>query len=148
MALSVETNLPLFKKDFDSIVGTFDERLRMARDEIAMSVEQLAKEEIKGKRGSHIGPQGGIVWDKAEAGKPPKNRTGNLRRSIKTVKSREGFGIYSADIGPTMVYSRRVEEGGGNWKAGVRFPYMEPAFRKFKESGLMQQIMTRYIGEF
>jgi hypothetical protein len=64
---------------------------------------QLSKEQIQGKR------QPGT---KAEPGKPPQNRTGNLRRSIKGERTREGFGSYSAVAWPTIIYGRRVEPGG------------------------------------
>lgn len=144
---TVKTNLSLFKSEFNAMTVSLDERTRMAVAEMAAAVEQMSKEEIKGARGFHIGSQGGKVWDKAEPNKPPMNRTGNLRRSIKTVTAREGFGSYSAEIGPTMVYARRIEEGGGNWAKGLKFPYMQPAWIKFKKSGLMEQIMARYLKE-
>lgn len=84
---------------------------------------QLAKEEIVGRR-----PKG----QKATSGQPPMNRTGNLRRSIRGEKYKIGFGKYEAIVGPTIIYGRRVELGGGNWPSGTRFPYMAPAYAKFR----------------
>ena len=144
---TLTSNLSLFRKEWRELGLSFEEQVIKARDEMANAIEQLAKEEIKGKRGSHKGPRGGVVWDKATPNEPPKNRSHHLRSSITWIGNRVGFGSYSAEIGPTMVYSRRVEEGGGNWKSGLKFPYMEPAYRKFKESGIMEQIMTRTVGK-
>ena len=102
-----------------------------ARDELMTKFTQLAKEQIKGKR------QPG---EKAISGKPPMNRTGNLRRSIKGEKVRLGFATYAAVVGPTIIYGRRVELGGGNWPNGTKFPYMKPAWIKFRP---LVSIITR-----
>jgi hypothetical protein len=110
-----------------------NEGARNARDEMMTTLIQLAKEEIQGKRGKTNG-----VWDKATAGQPPMNRTGNLRRSIRGEKI-NGFGKYEAIVGPTVVYGRAVELGGSfapkSWRgtsAVKGFPYMLPALQKFK----------------
>ena len=58
----------------------------------------------------------------------------------------EGFANYKAIVGPTIVYGRRVEMGGGNWKKGVRFPYMEPAWEKFRTQ-VHSQIVRKYFGK-
>lgn len=143
--MGVTTNLRLFKKEYDGFIKDFEDGVRLARNEMANAMEQLAKNEIKGKRKPN---------EKAEAGQPPKNRTGNLRRSITQVRSRAGFGMYNATVGPTMKYSRAVEEGGKyaprSWhgtSAMAGFPYMRPAFEKFKK-GPMQEIINKYLGEF
>jgi hypothetical protein len=59
-------------------------------------------------------------------------------------KFRSGFASYSAIVGPTIIYGRRVELGGGNWKAGVRFPYMEPAYAMYR-SAVHKQIVDKYF---
>lgn len=143
----MKTNLSLFKKEWNTLTVDFEKQVEVARDLMAGAIEQLAKHEIVGQRGSHIGPRGGIVWDKATPNQPPMNRSHHLRGSITWVGAKVGFGTYSAEIGPTMIYSRRVEEGGGNWQTGLRFPYMEPAFRKFRESGVMEEIIAKTIGK-
>jgi hypothetical protein len=95
-----------------------------------MVLIQLSKEEIQGRR-----PKG----EKATAGQPPMNRTGNLRRSIRGEKITKGFAKYEAIVGPTIIYGRAVELGGNfaprSWKGTTAmrgFPYMAPAFKKFQ----------------
>ena len=86
---------------------------------------------------------GGQIYDKAIPGKPPMNRTGNLRRSIKGEKMRVGFASYAAVVGPTIIYGRRVELGGGNWPVGTKFPYMKPAWERFRP--LAQGIIRKHL---
>jgi hypothetical protein len=80
------------------------------------------------------------------------NRTGNLRRSIRGEKFRKGFASYSAIVGPTIEYGRAVELGGGyspeSWKgtsAMAGFPYMKPAFIRFK--AVAPVIIAKHIGK-
>jgi hypothetical protein len=120
-----------------------DEGARKARDEMMLSLIQLSKEEIRGRR-----PEG----QKAIAGQPPMNRTGNLRRSIRGEKFRQGFASYSAIVGPTIIYGRAVEIGGQwaprSWKgttAMAGFPYMKPAYIKFRT--LAPVIIAKHIGQ-
>ena len=121
-------NLQLVQSALKKAGAGLDAGARGARDEMAMVLTQLAKEEIAGKRGKTNG-----VWDKATSGQPPMNRTGNLRRSIRAEKKTEGFAKYSALVGPTIVYGRAVELGGApTWEPGTKFPYMAPAFAKFR----------------
>ena len=115
-----------------------DTGARMARDEMMNTLTQYAKEEIKGRR------QPG---ERAITGEPPMNRTGNLRRSIKGERYREGFATYSAVVGPTIVYGRSVEMGGQyapkTWLNGQKFPYMKPAFEKFQKVAM--SIMRKHL---
>lgn len=120
-----------------------DEGARNARDEMMLALIQLSKEEIKGRR-----PEG----QKATSGIPPMNRSGNLRRSIRGEKFRKGFASYSAIVGPTIVYGRAVEIGGQwaprSWKgtsAMAGFPYMKPAFIKFRT--VAPAIIAKHIGQ-
>ena len=133
-------NLNLVRKRVDKFSSNIDLSSRMARDEMMASLIQLSKEQIEGKR-----PKGQKAW----TGRPtsPMNRTGDLRRSIRGEKATMGFGNYSAIVGPTIEYGRRVELGGGNWPAGTRFPYMEPAYAQFR-SVVYPQIMTKYFRRF
>ena len=97
---------------------------RATRDEMMVTLIQLAKAEIVGRR-----PKG----ERATSGKPPMNRTGNLRRSIRGEKYNVGFAKYEAIVGPTMIYGRAVEMGGApTWTRGQKFPYMSPAYAKFR----------------
>jgi hypothetical protein len=130
----IESNIPNVMAGVIKAQAKIDRGAMMARDEMMNQLIQLAKEQIKGKR------QPG---EKAESGKPPMNRTGNLRRSIKGERAREGFATYSAMIGPTIIYGRRVELGGGNWPTGTKFPYMKPAWERFRP--LAQGIIRKHL---
>ena len=123
----IESNIPDVMRKIIKSQTKIDYGALAARNEMMNKLIQLAKEQIKGKR------QPG---DKAESGKPPMNRTGNLRRSIKGEKMREGFATYLAIVGPTIIYGRRVELGGGNWPTGTKFPYMKPAWERFRPMAL------------
>jgi hypothetical protein len=137
--MTATNNLRLVTKEWDKFKKNVDVSARKARDEMMTSMIQLAKEEIKGKR-----PKGQKAW----TGKPtpPMNRTGDLRASIRGEKYNLGFANYKAIVGPTIVYGRQVEMGGGNWKKGVRFPYMEPAWEKFRTQ-VHSQIVRKYFGK-
>jgi phage gpG-like protein len=103
---------------------SIDDGARATRDEMMTTLIQLAKAEIVGRR-----PKG----ERATSGKPPMNRTGNLRRSIRGEKYDIGFAKYAAIVGPTMIYGRVVELGGApTWTRGQKFPYMSPAYAKFR----------------
>lgn len=117
--------MKLVKSAVTKLSHSIDVNTRMARDEMTTALIQLSKEQIKGRR-----PKGEVAWKGFPT--PPMNRSGHLRQSITAVKSRNGYASYSAVIGPTVIYARRVELGGGNWKPGVRFPYMEPAYQQFR----------------
>lgn len=140
----ITSNLKLVRGEFAKLTTSIDVRARMARDEMTMALIQLSKEQIKGKRPYTEGPRGGRVYEPATPGQPPMNRTGNLRRSIRGEKMNLGFANYAAIVGPTIEYGRRVEMGGGNWPAGVRFPYMEPAYAQFRVK-VAPQIAMKYF---
>jgi hypothetical protein len=135
----IANNLRLVRKAWDKKTAKIDVATRVARDEMMLALIQLAKEQIQGRR-----PKVNGRYTKATPGLPPMNRTGDLRRSIMGEKFRAGFASYSAIVGPTIIYGRRVELGGGNWKAGVRFPYMEPAYAMYR-SAVHKQIVDKYF---
>lgn len=130
-------NLRLVRKSVDKLSSSIDVSTRMARDEMMAALIQLSKEQIKGRR-----PEGQVAWTGSPT--PPMNRTGDLRRSIRGEKFRVGFANYTAIVGPTIIYGRRVELGGGNWQPGVRFPYMEPAYKQFRTS-VLPQIQAKHF---
>lgn len=140
----IANNLKLVESAWQKQSASVDVRARLARDEMMTALIQLSKDEIQGRR-----PEG----QKATAGKPPMNRSGDLRRSIIGVKSKTGFNSYSAIVGPTAIYGRAVEMGGKyaprSWQgtsAVKGFPYMEPAFAKFN-THIRGQIVTKYFGK-
>ena len=62
-------------------------------------------------------------------GSPPAIVTGALRASIKSTEPRRiGFGTYVVQVGPTVIYGRVQELGGGN-NLPAR-PYMAPALEE------------------
>ena len=126
----ITSNINEVMRAVNKATSKLDTGAREARDEMMTTLIQLAKEEIKGER-----PKG----QRATPGQPPMNRTGNLRRSIRGEKYRQGFATYSAVVGPTIVYGRSVEMGGKyaprTWSGETKskaFPYMQPAFKKFQ----------------
>lgn len=84
------------------------------------------------------------------SGRPgPNVRTGTLRRSIRVTGPRPwGVGGWEAMVGPTVVYGRRVELGGGNWPAGTKFPYMGPAASFAQRIGLRSLFSSRWSAAF
>ena len=103
---------------------SIDDGAPATRDEMTTTLIQLAKAEIVGRL-----PKG----ERATSRKPPMNRTGDLRRSIRGEKYNVGFAKYEAIVGPTIIYGRAVEMGGApTWTKGQKFPYMSPAYAKFR----------------
>jgi phage gpG-like protein len=120
----ITSNLKMVREATKKAGKSIDDGARATRDEMMTTLIQLAKAEIVGRR-----PKG----ERATSGKPPMNRTGNLRRSIRGEKYNVGFAKYEAIVGPTMIYGRAVEMGGApTWTRGQKFPYMSPAYAKFR----------------
>jgi hypothetical protein len=152
----INTNLTLVRQSVTKAATSFDQGAAAARDEMMDTLIQLTKEEIKGERpytdktgrNRKSVPVKDRVYDKATDGEPPMTRTGTLRRSIHGQKTDKGFSTYSAIIGPGVVYGRALELGGeyapANW-GGKRFPYMSPAFQKFKV--VAPAIIRKHIGK-
>lgn len=143
----ITSNLKLVRKGVDKIGADINTSARMARDEMMAALIQLSKEQIEGKRPYTKGPRGGRQYQKATPNQPPMNRTGDLRRSIRGEKFNVGYANYTAIVGPTIEYGRRVELGGGDWPAGLRFPYMEPAYQKFRTM-IVPQVQTKFFRRF
>jgi len=96
-------------------------------------VERQAKKNANGpthKRGTPRQPTVG-----------PNTITGNLKRSIYST-TRIGFGTYISEVGATMDYARVVDQGGGNWPSGVKYPYLTPAVESLKNSGKLTRTFT------
>jgi len=150
------SNLKQVKNDWEKTTTSLNNHAIAARDEMMTSLIGLAKNEIEGERGvvgnklRYVNGQakrGAKIYDykndPAISGQPPKNRTGNLRRSITGIKGKEGFDTYTAIVGPGMKYARHLELGGPKWKEGVKFPFMEPAWRKFQV--IAQEIIKKHF---
>lgn len=85
-----------------------DDATRQAVAEGAALIERKMKENSTGRPGPNV-------------------RTGAHRRGITTSAPIKLGPAWEARIGPTVVYSRRLELGGGNWPPGRKFPYAAPA---------------------
>jgi len=147
----ITSNIFAVQKAVDKRIADVDAKVLATRDEMMSRLIQLSKKEIQGERGvvaRDISTRKKIynyAQDPAISGQPPKNRTGNLKRSITGEKAREGFARYSAIVGPTMIYARAVELGGApTWTNGQHFPYMAPALQKFQREALA--IVRKHLG--
>ena len=78
----ITSNLKLVREATKKAGKSIDDGARATRDEMMVTLIQLAKAEIVGRR-----PKG----ERATSGKPPMNRTGNLRRSIRGEKYNVGY---------------------------------------------------------
>jgi hypothetical protein len=119
---------------------------------VGLAVERQAKLNFQGtrnyeKRVSKNGrPYLVITPPKHVGGSGPNTVTGNLKRSIRTVY-RHGFDTYTAEVGPTLIYARQVEKGGGKWPPGVKYPYLEPAALSLLRSGKINRIFATAVRE-
>lgn len=139
----IPNNLQLVRKVWDSKTTSIDVAARAARDEMMAALIQLSKEQIEHRRKKEDGK-----WTpKPVPGESAWSRSGDLRRSITGVKGQLGFANYTAVVGPTIVYARQVELGGGNWPAGVRYPYMEPTYEKFRTI-VVPQVQAKFFRRF
>lgn len=109
---------------------------QLALDKIMAQAEYATKKSVV--EGAHQ------IEAKTKAGAPVV--TGTLRRSIAVFgPKREGLAVYSARVGPTTVYGRRVSLGfhGPDSRGRVYNqsgnPYFETGFRRAD----LQQIFTR-----
>lgn len=140
----IKSNLKLVNKVWNSTTKKVDVATRAARDEMMTSLIQLTKEFLtdQGKR-----PKVNGKYTKAVPGHPPMMRSAKLRNSIRGEKYRLGFASYAAVVGPTIIYGRKVELGGPNWKPGVKFPYMEPSYNIYRTQ-VHKQIIDKYFRRF
>lgn len=119
--------LDQLKQAMQKAVQDTDAVARMNLTQAAALVEAGAKKNFSGshKRGRpHVG------------GDQPNVVTGTLRRSIMTTPAvRTGYAAYTATVGPSVVYARRVELGfTGTDSAGRTYrqrpyPYFGPAVK-------------------
>jgi hypothetical protein len=103
-------------------VVLMDERTRQATADAAHDIER----EIKLQLGTH-GRHAAGTPTPSPPGTPPAQVSDTLRGSIRVTGPRRiGFGIFDAEIGPTTVYGRVQELGGGRSNLPAR-PYVSPA---------------------
>jgi hypothetical protein len=89
-----------------AILARLDAATEAATAEGVSAIERQAKLELS--RAAH--PRG--TPTPSAPGEPPAAITGTLRRSMRSTTARRvGFGSYSAQVGPTVVYARAQELG-------------------------------------
>lgn len=119
---------------------------------VGLAVERQAKLNFQGTRSykRRVSKNGRpylvITPPKHIGGSGPNTVTGNLKRSIKTTY-RQGFETYAVEVGPTLIYSRQVEKGGGKWPSGVKYPYLEPAALMLLNNGTLTRIFSTAVKE-
>jgi hypothetical protein len=152
MAEIVIKNLKEVLAAIDGSAAKIEQGAQLGIMRVGLAVERQAKLNFQGtrsyeKRVSKNGRPYLVITPKNHVGgSGPNTVTGNLKRSIKTTY-RAGFGVYTAEVGPTMIYARQVEKGGGNWPAGVKYPYLEPAALSLLRSGKINRIFATAVRE-
>jgi phage gpG-like protein len=95
----------------------------------ALVIERAIKQKLS-EQGRH--PRG--TPTPSAPGQPPAIITGALRASVRADKPKAlGFGRYEVLVGPTLVYARVQELGGGKSNLPAR-PYVRPAFESAVDS--------------
>ena len=152
MAEIVIKNLSEVLAAIDGAAEKIEQGAQIGIMRVGLAVERQAKLNFQGtrsyeKRVSKNGrPYLVITPPKHVGGSGPNTVTGNLKRSIKTTY-RHGFEKYIVEVGPTLIYSRQVEKGGGKWPVGVKYPYLEPAALMLLRSGKINSIFTTAVKE-
>jgi hypothetical protein len=152
MAEIVIKNLKDVLAAIDGAAEKIEQGAQLGIMRVGLAVERQAKLNFQGtrsyeKRTSKNGrPYLKITPPTPVGGSGPNTVTGNLKRSIKTTY-RVGLGLYTAEVGPTMIYARQVEKGGGKWPPGVKYPYLEPAALMLLRSGKINRIFTTAVKE-
>jgi hypothetical protein len=133
------------KAAIDTNVNNIEQAGQYAVGIAALAIERKAKENAN--TGVRVRVRTGKSYKIVPAqhisggGLGPNVITGTLRRSI-TTSIRYGFGTYVATVGPTVEYARAVEMGAPNWKSGVKYPYLAPAYFSLASSGELNRIFT------
>jgi hypothetical protein len=152
MAEIVIKNLKDVLAAIDGAAEKIEQGAQLGIMRVGLAVERQAKLNFQGtrsyeKRVSKNGRPYLVITPKNHVGgSGPNTVTGNLKRSIKTTY-RVGLGVYTAEVGPTMIYARQVEKGGGKWPPGVKYPYLEPAALMLLRSGKINRIFTTAVKE-
>ncbi len=108
--------VPEFDAALQAMAGRVDMASRATVGDAAHMVERQTKLNATGRPG-------------------PKVRSGRLRGGIRVVGPRRAAGGWEAMVGPTVVYSRRIELGFDGTDAIGRtyhqppYPYFQPAWR-------------------
>lgn len=116
---------------FNALELRMEKAMAKVAGDSAKVIQKKARKEFRSRSGGRKDPP-----------RPPRPtlRTGNLQKSILIDgPNRVGPASYSAKVGPTILYGRRVElgyEGGGGGRGQQTtrpFPYMGPALEKSRD---------------
>ena len=153
MAEIVIKNLKDVLAAIDGAAEKIEQGAQLGVMRVGLAVERQAKLNFQGTRSyeKRVSKKTGNPWlkitpSKHVGGSGPNTVTGNLKRSIKTTY-RVGLGVYTAEVGPTMIYARQVEKGGGKWPSGLKYPYLEPAALMLLRSGKINRIFMTAVKE-
>ena len=126
-------------KNLDAVVAglikegqAYEAAAGYALGKVGLEIERQAK--LNASTGQHKRGEPRVA-----GGVGPNIVSGQLRRSINT-RLFIGFGHYKVEVGTSMIYARQVELGGGNWKSGVKYPYLVPALESLQKSGALNRI--------
>ena len=153
MAEIVIKNLKDVLAAIDGAAEKIEQGAQLGVMRVGLQIERQAKLNFQGTRSyqKRVSKKTGNPWlkitpPKHVGGSGPNTVTGNLKRSIKTTY-RVGLGVYTAEVGPTMIYARQVEKGGGKWPSGLKYPYLEPAALMLLRSGKINRIFATAVKE-
>ena len=124
--------------------NVMDDRVANAMEAATLEVGMVATREMKKVVSAGKHAYGTRRPNPAPPPKPPLKVTGNLSREIRPVVQR-GFRGYSVMIGSFASYARQLELGGGKWKDGVRYPFIEPTARIMMQGNRAQNIYIKAL---
>lgn len=137
--MDIEANVDKTVKAFADMPAQIDAAVLFATNQVGMAASSEMKKQIQG--GHRLGTPRPY---KAPPPTPPMNVTGNLRRSIRPVV-RRGFTGYSVVVGSFATYARQLELGGGRWRSGAKYPFVEPTARIMMQTGKAERIYANAI---
>lgn len=85
------------------------------------------------------------IYAKGNPPEPPQIRTGYLKKNIKYTIKQNDENTYIATIAPYAIYARRLEFGGGKWKHGTRYPFVEPTAKIMRANNLAREIYAKAL---
>lgn len=128
--MSVQWHSDAFSAGLDRLLADADEAMRTFAAEGAAAVARQGQLNSSGRPGPNV-------------------RSGDHRRSyVVSPPRQEGPYRWVAHAGPTMVYSRTLEQGHPRWPTGVKYPSLGPAVEYFRRVGagvLMARLVRRIM---
>jgi hypothetical protein len=118
-----------------------DEAVRDASRAVGSLATRTMKKQIVG---AHPVGKPRSAGSGIEDGKP-SNMSGNLRRSIRSKTTKEGFGQYSVVTGAYQIYARALEFGHPKWQSGVKYPFVAPTAKILLESNKARDLYVKAL---